>query len=186
MPTGQEVLNSIFGAYRLAVLDVSGLGWFTISVPGFWRSFVAALLVALPFALIVALRFDPDSMALGHYWTIELVSYVLGWVVFPVLMVPIAWALSLGANYVPYIIAYNWSAVVQVAIILPVVLLDTSGVVSATLSTFLGLLVTGALFFYQWFIARTALQTSTLLAIIVVVVDLLAGLVVTFGVERLF
>lgn len=185
MPTGQEVLNSIFGAYRLALLDTSGLRWFTISVPGFWRSFFAALVVAPPFALIITLRFNPESVTPESYWLIECVSYVLGWLIFPVLMIPVCWALSLGSRYIPYIITYNWSAVVQVAVILPVVILDASGMLPAMLSTFLGLLVTGALLFYQWFIARTALQASPTLAMIVVMVDLLLGLTVTLGVERL-
>ena len=35
MPTGQEILNSVFGAYRLALLDTSALRWFSVSVPGF-------------------------------------------------------------------------------------------------------------------------------------------------------
>ncbi|MBH62612.1 MAG: hypothetical protein CL569_09215 [Alphaproteobacteria bacterium] len=186
MPTGQEIVNSAFGAYRLALLDATALRWFTISIPAFWRSFIAALLVAPPFALIVALRFDPEFMAGGSYWLSEITSYVLGWIVFPAVMVPVCWALSLGSYYFTYIIAYNWSAVVQVSVILPVVILDSSGLLPATLNTFLGLLVTGALLFYQWFIARTALRAAPMLALAVVVVDLMLGLVVTLGVERLF
>jgi hypothetical protein len=185
MPSGQEILNSIFGAYRLARLDGSGLRWFTISLPGFWHSFFAALLVAPPFALIVALRFEPEIMASENYWLIEGVSYVLGWLVFPVIMVPVCWALSLGNHYFTYITVYNWSAIVQVSVILPIVILDTSGFLPPALSTFVGLLVTGALLFYQWFIARTALQALPALALTVVVVDLLLGLTVTLGVERL-
>ena len=186
MPSGQEILNSVFGAYRLARLDASALRWFTISLPGFWHSFMAALLVAPPFALIVVLRFEPETMEAGSYWLIESVSYVLGWLVFPVIMVPVCWALSLGSHYITYITVYNWSAIVQVSVILPVVILDTSRFLPPTLSTFVGLLVTGALLFYQWFIARTALQAPPVLALTVVVVDLLLGLIVTLGVERLF
>ena len=185
MPSGQEILNSIFGAYRLARLDGSALRWFTISLPGFWHSFMAALLVAPPFALIVALRFDPQVMASGSYWLIESVSYILGWLVFPLIMIPVCWALSLGSHYFAYITVYNWSAIVHVSVIVPVVILDTSGLLPPALSTFVGLLVTGALLFYQWFIARTALQAPPVLALTVVVVDLLLGLIVSLGVERL-
>ncbi len=185
MPVGQEILNSVFGAFRLALLDASALRWFSLSLPGFWRSFAAAIVVAPPFALIVALRFDPQGMPAESYWLIESVTYVLGWAVFPLVMVPVCWALSLGGHYVSYIVVYNWSAVVQVAAILPVVVVDASGILPTLLSTLLGLLVTGALLFYQWFIARTALQAAPLVAMIVVTVDLLLALVVTLGVERL-
>ena len=185
MPSVQEIFNSVFGAYRLARLDGSALRWFTISLPGFWHSFMAALLVAPPFALILALRFEPEIMEPGNYCLIESVSYILGWLVFPVIMIPVCWALSLGTHYITYITVYNWSAVVQVSAILPVVILDTSGFLPPTLSTFVGLLVTGALLFYQWFIARTALQAPPALALAVVVIDLLLGLIVTLGIERL-
>ena len=49
----------------------------------------------------------------------------------------------------------------------------------------LGLLVTGALIFYQWFIARAALEAAPLAALIVVAVDLLTGMVIKFGVDRI-
>ena len=186
MPIGQEILNSAFGAYRLALLDASALRWFTISIQGFWRSFLAALVVAAPFALIIALQFEPESMTPERYWLTRTITYFLGWAVFPIVMIPVCWALSLGSHYIPYIIAYNWTAVVQVGVILPVVIVDASGILPVALSTFLGLLVTGALLFYQWFIARTALQASPALALLVVVVDLLLGLTVTLGVDRLF
>jgi hypothetical protein len=186
MPTGQEILNSVFGAYRLALLDTTAQRWFTISIPAFWRSFVVALLVAPPFALIVALRFDPELMASESYWLSESISYVLGWVVFPAVMVPVCWALSLGNSYFTYIIAYNWSAVIQVAVILPVVILDSFSLLPTPLNTFLGLIVTGALLTYQWFIARTALGAAPMLALTIVVIDLLLGLIITLGGERLF
>ncbi len=184
MPTGQEILNSVFGAYRLALFDASAMRWFSASVPGFWRSFTAAFLVAPPFALIVALRFDPQGASIESYYLVESVTYVLGWITFPLVMIPVCWALSLGARYVAYIVAYNWSAVVQVGVALPLVLLNASGLLPAMVISLLGLLVTGALLFYQWFIARAALQVASLMALIVVAVDLLVGLVVMFGVER--
>ena len=184
MPTGQEVLNSVFGAYRLALLDASAMRWFSVSMPGFWRSFTAAFLVAPPFALIVGLRFDPQDASIGSYCLVESVIYVLGWITFPLVMVPVCWALSRGDRYVAYVVAYNWSAVVQVGMSLPLVLINAFGLLPALVISLLAALVTGALLFYQWFIARAALQTAPLMALLVLAVDLLAGLVVRFGVAR--
>ena len=53
MPDHEEVLHSLYGAYRLAFLDRSGMSHFNLSVDGFWRSFFAAVLVAPGFALLV-------------------------------------------------------------------------------------------------------------------------------------
>jgi len=185
MPTGQEILDSVFGACRLALLDASGVRWFSVSVPGFWRSFTAALLVAPPFALIVALRFDPQARTIESFCLVESVTYVLGWTVFPLVMIPVSWALSLSGRYITYIIAYNWSGVVQVVVALPLVLLNASGLLPAVVIGVLGLLVTGALIFYQWFIARAALEAAPLAALVVVAVDLLTGMVIKFGIDRI-
>ena len=46
IPDQQEVIRSIYGAWRLPWLDRSGMGHFNLSVDGFWRSFFAAVLVA--------------------------------------------------------------------------------------------------------------------------------------------
>lgn len=186
MPTAQEVLNSIFGAYRLALLDASAMRWFSVSMPGFWRSFTAAFLVAPPFALIVAMRFDQQDASVETFSLVESVTYVLGWTAFPLVMVPVCWALSLSDRYVAYIVAYNWSAVVQVGMSLPLVLLNAAGLLPAVVISLLAALVTGALLFYQWFIARAALQVAPLVALIVLAVDLLVGLIVRFGVGRFF
>ena len=66
MPDRAEVLRSLYGAYRLAFLDQSGMAHFNLSVDGFWRSFFAAVLVAPGFAVLVVQKlvarpepFDP-------------------------------------------------------------------------------------------------------------------------------
>ena len=94
--------------------------------------------------------------------------------------------MGLTDYYVGYIIAYNWSAVIQIAVILPIVILDYVGLLPTPLNTFLGLMITGALLIYQWFIARTALGAAPMLALTVVMIDLMLGLIITLGGERLF
>jgi hypothetical protein len=132
---------------------------------------------------VVFLRGGPGADA-GH-WVPELVIYVLGWTVFPVVMVPVSWALSLSSAYVRYIIAYNWSAVVQVALILPVALIDATPGIPDSVVSVVQILVTAFLFTYQWFIARVALSAAVVTAVIVVLVDFLLGLVITLAAHRL-
>jgi hypothetical protein len=65
MPNQEEVLRSIYGAYRLAWLDRSGMSQLNLSVEGFWRSFFAAILVAPGYALLVAqdLMIHPEELS---------------------------------------------------------------------------------------------------------------------------
>jgi hypothetical protein len=100
-------------------------------------------------------------------------------------MVPVSWALSLSSAYVRYIIAYNWSAVVQVALILPVALIDATPGIPDSVVSVVQILVTAFLFTYQWFIARVALSAAVVTAVIVVLVDFLLGLVITLAAHRL-
>ena len=44
------------------------------------------------------------------------IAYGLSWIVFPVAMIFLCRLLGLTETYVPYIIALNWSAIIQTAI----------------------------------------------------------------------
>ena len=39
----REVITALYGAYRLARFDPGGLGFYEVTVQGFWRSFFAAV-----------------------------------------------------------------------------------------------------------------------------------------------
>ena len=185
MPSWQEIYASAYGAYRLAWLDSSGMNWFNLTLPGFWRSFAAALVVAPPYAVILILHIHDGIGDIGWYFLVESVSYVIGWVAFPVIMAGVTMMFSFHSTYVPFIIAYNWSSLVQVAVVLPVLLLNATGLLPPTVGALLGILVTGAILFYQWFVAKTALRTTTGMAIAVVVLDFVIGRLINAGADRL-
>ena len=46
IPSPLEIAYGIYGAWRLARLDVTGMEVFDRTVAGFWKSFFAAVLVA--------------------------------------------------------------------------------------------------------------------------------------------
>jgi hypothetical protein len=189
MPDLAYLTRSVYGAWRLARLDPAGMTLFELSIPGFWRSFFAAVVVAPFYVALVVLRFEHETdlgadLELSPFLGVKLVAYAISWVAFPLAMLAIARLLSLGAFYVPFIIAYNWSAVIQIAVFLPVSLIEASGLLPEALGAALMMIATIAILFYQWFIARVALQTTALTAAGLVAFDLLLGILIDVGAMR--
>ncbi|MEM7025215.1 MAG: hypothetical protein AAF637_21900, partial [Pseudomonadota bacterium] len=159
IPDQQEVLRSIYGAYQLARMDRSGMGQFNLSVEGFWGSFFAAVIVAPGYALLVFQELAAREEEVDPVWAflVETVAYGIGWAAFPVIAIFLTQLLGLSRNYAAMIIAANWAAVVQICVFLAAILLGS------LLPALGGLAVFGAtiaILFYQWFVIRTALDTT--------------------------
>ena len=126
MPDRREVFESLYGAWRLAFLDQSGMKHFNLSFEGFWRSFFAAVLIAPAFAILVAqkLAARPGPLDLGWATLVQGFAYALSWAAFPLAAVVLTQLLGLSRNYVALIIALNWAAVLQVGVFLAAVLIE--------------------------------------------------------------
>jgi hypothetical protein len=184
MPDQEEVLHSIYGAYRLAWLDRSGMGHFNLSVDGFWRSFFAAALVAPGYALLVVRELLARQEELNPAWAfvVESLAYGIGWAAFPVVAIGLTHLLGLSRNYAAMIIAANWAAVIQIGLFLAAVAL---GFVLPPLAGLVVTVATCLILFYQWFVIRTALDTTAGIAIVLVLVDLLVNLAVNATADSL-
>lgn len=191
VPTWSEIARSLFGAWRLARLDRAGMALFDISITGFRRSFFAAVLVAPIYLYLIAIAPDEEAAAgaekIDAVWqTIALiVKYLLNWAVFPIAMIFLARLLRLTHHYVGYIIAANWGAVLQMALLAAAATLGLLIGGENSLGSILSLLATVAAIAYQWVIARTALQTTAVVAAALVIIDLLLGLLINAGVASL-
>jgi hypothetical protein len=182
MPDREEVLSALYGAYRLAWFDVSGMTFFNLTVEGFWRSFFAAVLVAPAYAVLVGMRVPVAELNIALVFLIESIGYVLAWCAFPLVALALTRLLGLDRNYVALIVAHNWSAVLQMAAFLAVVLLGV--IVPAALGTLLVTVTTIAILVYQWFVIRTALQTSGAIALMLLLVDLVITSIISAGADR--
>ncbi|MDA0675530.1 MAG: hypothetical protein O3A88_04095 [Proteobacteria bacterium] len=133
MNRAAEILAAHYGATRLARFDAQGLRAFNPTVEGFWRSFWAAALVAPFYAILLAFHFATmaDPVHPVRFALVEAVTYVIAWLAFPVAMVGVSRWLGRWDAYVGYIVAYNWAAVVQNAIYLPLAMLAVSGAIPA-------------------------------------------------------
>ena len=90
--------------------------------------------------------------------------------------------LGLDRNYVALIVAHNWSAVLQMAVFVAVVLLGV--ILPAALGTLLVTVTTVAILVYQWFVIRTALQTTGGIALMLLLVDLVITSIISAGADR--
>tara|TARA_R110002126_G_scaffold12418_3_gene54122 strand:+ start:4543 stop:5121 length:579 start_codon:yes stop_codon:yes gene_type:complete len=170
----RELSVALYGAWRFATLDRSAIQFFDNTPESFWRSFNAAI-VALPaYALLVMLGFAQHPVEAGgiRILCVESISYVIGWVMFPLVMVAFTDTLKASENYFRFIAAWNWSIVLQSFLFLGVTAFSASGAIPDNLGGMISLVAMLAIFFYQGFIARTTLDIPVPAAVLVVVIDL--------------
>jgi hypothetical protein len=185
MPDRREVLSALYGAYRLAWFDAAGMAHFNLTVDGFWRSFFAAVLVAPGFAVLIAQKLvdRPEPLDPGWAMLVQLLAYGLSWAAFPLLAVVLTRLLGLSHNYVPLIVALNWGAVLQVLVFLAAVVVGLA--LPGLLEGLIMLIVTGGILFYQWFVTRSALQTTGGIALMLVLIDLMLNSAISASADRL-
>jgi hypothetical protein len=196
MPGIMEVLNALYGSYRLARLDVGGYTYFNVTAAGFWRSFAAILLVAPLYYLtsvslheitaVVVSEAQPDPALSTADTGAALTGLALQWAAWPIAMIFVARVLQVTQHYARFIIAYNWSTVFQMAVLMVPHALFMAGLLGAGPAHALIIVSIGFLIFYSWFIVRTALDVSGLIATGIVVFDIALGLVIGDIIDALF
>lgn len=166
--------RSVFGAWRLARFDRTGLTFLDGSRTGAIRSFWAAVLLLPPFAVLKLIYYWP---ILGDYpplpWlTIEGLFYVIKWAAPAVVLHLIAEVLDRRHRFHLALTAYNWSTVIQTAILLVVVVAGAVGLLPAALVQTLILIVLVGLLIYIGFVLRVSLDVSVPIASLLVAMDL--------------
>lgn len=175
--TLRETAYSVFGVLRLACFDPTGMDYLDRSALGALRSFWAAAIVLPGYVVLVALD-DGGRLTqapLLPALMVEAIAYVVGWTAFPLLMHYLSGLIGRGSRYTGYLCAYNWSAVVQVVVFVPVALLSRAPFLAPGLGPALLGVATIAVLVYQWFIARTALELPGGAAASIVFLDVLVS-----------
>jgi hypothetical protein len=162
MITAREVSYGLFGAWRLAHLDPRGMEYFDTSVEGFWRSFWAAALMAPPYVLFQVLQFARQDADLDplRFFLVEAIGYTILWSAFPLAAWYLAAVVGKSNRYLGYIVASNWGNVIQIAVTVPVVALIAASGLPAGIAHMIWLVIIAASLFYEYFIARTALDVD--------------------------
>ena len=167
-----RIALSMAGAWSLAMLDRSAAQVFENTEDAFWKSFNAALVAAPTYALLAVLN-APEA-ATGRVVAVETISYVIGWVIFPLVMVTYTGAAGCADRYFRFISAWNWGIVLQLLLFLLVNIASDYLPVGAM--SFVGLIATLAVFFYQGFIAHVTLEVRAGQAAVIVLIDIALGL----------
>jgi hypothetical protein len=172
-----EIGPALYGAWRLAHFDADGMRYFDRSIAGFWRSFRVALLAAPLWIIILGVNLAP--MHIGGSWirlvTAETIGYVIAWVAYPLAAFYLTRLIDRQKEYVGFIVALNWSTLIQLAIMTPAHVIAATGLLSFDFNLILVLGAELAYLVYEWFITRTALRLSGLGAVGFVVVDFVIG-----------
>jgi hypothetical protein len=181
MITVHEATSALYGASRLARFDGSGSRYFDDSLRGFWHSFYAAALAAPFYAVLVYADFsaDPDQTDLFRYGLAQALGYVVGWVIFPLAMIGVSRLLDRETKYVRYIVAYNWSAVVQAAVFTPFGMLSGFSGPELSWASFPAILAMGYLLVYAWFVAKEGLAITSFQAVAIVALDQLLSFILS-------
>ena len=165
-------------AVQLAKRDPTALTEIGNNQAVFWYSFQAAL-ISLPF-LLVSIFFDADHQVGMLEVLAEATIYIVGWLLFPVVMLEIAPAIDRAQHYYRYIAISNWCNVIEDGVLASIMILRTIGVLPAGIG---GVLFFGAViwkFSYQFYVARHALQIEQGMAAMIIGVRLLLALSLFF------
>lgn len=191
MPLRQETLYGIYGAWRIARFDTAALGYFNLTIDGFWRSFFAAAIV-LPFYVVFALlNMGGGDGAEAAPWgpgyaLAKAITYAVGWAAFPLAMIPLSRLLNVADRYVTYVIAWNWSSVVQMAVLFPLAVINATGLIPQSPMAVLITLAYACVLVYACMVARVGLGCQTITAVGVVVIDLLLSIFIDNVGEAIF
>jgi hypothetical protein len=176
----EEATRSLYGSWLLLIRDTEGYRHFSQTEAGFWRSFSAILIIAPLYLYAGTVQIQlPDEPALeAPSLAAAMVGLVLQWIGWPLAMVPIARWLGLARAYARYIIAYNWSSVLVVAVMVPPLMLLDIGLIGPGFAALLAFVLTIAALYYRWYVALTAFETTGIVAASLVVGDVVLSLLI--------
>ena len=177
-----EVRLALAGTLRLARGDRGGLSCFDRSLDGFWRSFRAAVICYPLYLVLLSMRVSVAEWERSGGWRIvavETIGYVIAWVAFPLLMLNVVRWIGRAHRFFDFMVPYNWCQVPQSALFVLVGLVSAGGKLSTQASEAIDIVAAIATLVYEWFIARVALDTTGVVAVFVVLLDLVLGLLIS-------
>jgi hypothetical protein len=181
-PAWAEARLALKGALLLARGDARGFSYFDASLDGFWHSFRAGALGFPLYLILVGYPIDGgDAAALSgwHAVAVEIIHYVISWVAFPLIAMPVIDRLGRGSRFLGFMVAYNWCQLPQLMLFAVVALVGASGAVSQDVAIGADLAAAAAALIYEWYVARVALALPGLAAILIVLLDIALATVLT-------
>jgi hypothetical protein len=188
MPSRAEMARAIHTAWRLARLDRSAFHDFDLSHRGVWQSFWAAAICYPAFLLLLFTRLDADTMTqsgLLHIAIVETIGFVVAWTGFPLAVIFYCKWLGREDEGYAFIVAYNWSQVIQTGALLLAAFFDAT-IAPENLAAGIDLIAYGAVLAYEWFVALVALGAGGWIALSIVFIDLALGSIIAILAQSLY
>ncbi len=185
----EELRWALVGSLRLAKGDRGGLACFDRSLDGFWRSFRAGYLSYPLYLVLLAMRVDSRQWAAAgvlRIILIETIGYVIAWVAFPLVMLPVSRWIGREHRFFDFMVPYNWCQLPESLLFVLVGLESESGILGDPIAQTIEIAAAIAVLVYEWYIARVALETSRGAATLVVLVDLVLGVIVSRATGSLY
>ncbi|SHL37723.1 hypothetical protein [Roseibium suaedae] len=188
LPSGQELRLSLRGAWLLLFNRPEGMGYFDLSLSGFWRSFGVAVFL-LPAFFITSIAewqlilsetgLSPEDLPGEAYWLAQSLNFAIDWVTFPVLFALLAGWLGYSRSYVPFIIVRNWASLISTAPYALAGLLYVIGVIPAGIMVLFSLARLMIVAWYHFRIARIALGATVSASVGIVILDFVLSLLIS-------
>ena len=103
MPSALEITRALYGTWRLARLDRTGMTWFEATPEGFWRSFFAFAIVAPGYALLKLVEHIGDATlaaSVPRIFMVDAIAYVVQIVAYPLAMLFLCRAYGKSDRYI--------------------------------------------------------------------------------------
>lgn len=188
LPSGQELRFSLKGAWLLLFNRPEGMGYFDLSINGFWRSFGVAVFLLPAFFITSVAEWQliisetgllAEDLPASAYWFAQTLNFGIDWLAFPFLFALLAGPLGYSRSYVPFIITRNWASLIATLPYALAALLYVVGMIPAgimVLFSLAGLMVVG---WYHFRIARIALGATVSAATGIVILDFVLSLLIS-------
>ncbi|HML10661.1 MAG TPA: hypothetical protein VK432_07355 [Stellaceae bacterium] len=177
-----EAWLALTGAIRLARGDRGGMLCFDPTEMGFWHSFRCAVLCYPLYLILLAFPIElgePPELDPVRVTIVETIHYVISWVAFPLLMIPLVDWLRRGDRYFAFMVAYNWSQAPQTALFALVALAGAVGLLPAEGMLYADLIVGVAALVYEWYVSYVALEVTRPKAALVILVDVVLATILS-------
>lgn len=182
-----ELAAAFTGSLALLRAEPDAMRHFDVSVAGFWRSFLVALVLAPTLFIDVAVdgRLAVELGADSAGPAARLLTYTAGFTVLPLFLALLARPLGLAGTYVPFIIARNWTSLVGIIPTLAASLAYLSGLYGREALAFANVAALLFNLFYAYRVARLAAAVPAGQATGLVALDFVLILIASSLVARL-
>jgi hypothetical protein len=181
-------------ALRVARFEQDAVRGFDQTFDGFFRSFFGIVLCAPLYVLILfaerrifanapvelpEVSLPPLPAANLTFAIVASTTYLAHWIAFPLVMIYLTKLIGAQTRYVPFIVAFNWTSCVTLALTTLPALFYLIGVISIIGAEILTFPILMFAMVYHWKVAREALDISNLNAGGIVLIELLLGLFIS-------